>query len=135
MRSSLFDESGNVREYVILMKNRKDVDSWMGFARDDIQSAREPYNQNCCSALDEPLIAEHLPCLLKGEIGRRNDDIRGEDLHRIKGLGQFLDSGYQNDQILGILYIVALGDMIYNPIVDLVYPVHKIVVQAKLTLT
>ena len=30
MRSSIFDESGNVREYVILMKNRKDVDSLEG---------------------------------------------------------------------------------------------------------
>jgi len=27
MKSALFDESGNVREYVILMKNRKDIES------------------------------------------------------------------------------------------------------------
>ncbi len=30
MKSALFDESGKVREYVILMKNRKDVDSLEG---------------------------------------------------------------------------------------------------------
>jgi len=27
MKSALFDESGNVRDYVILMKNRKDIES------------------------------------------------------------------------------------------------------------
>ncbi len=30
MKSATFDESGKVREYVILMKNRKDVDSLEG---------------------------------------------------------------------------------------------------------
>jgi sulfur-carrier protein len=30
MKSALFDESGKVREYVILMKNRKDVESLEG---------------------------------------------------------------------------------------------------------
>ena len=30
MKSALFDESGKVREYVILMKNRKDIDSFEG---------------------------------------------------------------------------------------------------------
>ncbi len=30
MKSAIFDESGKVREYVILMKNRKDVDSLEG---------------------------------------------------------------------------------------------------------
>ena len=30
MKTAIFDESGNVREYVILMKNRKDVDSLKG---------------------------------------------------------------------------------------------------------
>jgi molybdopterin synthase sulfur carrier subunit len=30
MKSALFDESGKVREYVILMKNRKDVESFEG---------------------------------------------------------------------------------------------------------
>jgi len=30
LKSALFDESGRVREYVILMKNRKDVDSLDG---------------------------------------------------------------------------------------------------------
>ena len=30
MKSALLDESGNVREYVILMKNRKNVDSLEG---------------------------------------------------------------------------------------------------------
>jgi len=30
LKSALFDESGRVREYVILMKNRKDVDSLEG---------------------------------------------------------------------------------------------------------
>ena len=30
LKSALFDESGKVREYVIIMKNRKDVDSLDG---------------------------------------------------------------------------------------------------------
>jgi len=30
LKSVIFDESGNVREYVVLMKNRKDVDSLEG---------------------------------------------------------------------------------------------------------
>jgi molybdopterin synthase sulfur carrier subunit len=30
LKSALFDESGRVREYVILMKNRKDIDSFDG---------------------------------------------------------------------------------------------------------
>ncbi|VVB69676.1 Small archaeal modifier protein 3 [uncultured archaeon] len=30
MKSAIFDESGKVHEYVILMKNRKDVDSLEG---------------------------------------------------------------------------------------------------------
>jgi molybdopterin synthase sulfur carrier subunit len=30
LKSALFDESGRVREYVILMKNRKDIDSFEG---------------------------------------------------------------------------------------------------------
>ena len=30
LKSAIFDESGKVREYVILMKNRKDVDSIEG---------------------------------------------------------------------------------------------------------
>ena len=30
LKSALFDESGKVREYVILMKNRKDIDSFDG---------------------------------------------------------------------------------------------------------
>ena len=30
LKSALFDESGRVREYVILMKNRKDIDSLDG---------------------------------------------------------------------------------------------------------
>jgi molybdopterin synthase sulfur carrier subunit len=30
LKSALFDESGKVREYVILMKNRKDINSFEG---------------------------------------------------------------------------------------------------------
>lgn len=30
MKSAIFDESGRVREYVVLMKNRKDIDSLEG---------------------------------------------------------------------------------------------------------
>ena len=30
LKSALFDESGKIREYVILMKNRKDIDSFDG---------------------------------------------------------------------------------------------------------
>lgn len=30
LRSAIFDESGHVREYVILMKNRKNIDSLSG---------------------------------------------------------------------------------------------------------
>jgi molybdopterin synthase sulfur carrier subunit len=30
LKSAIFDESGKVQEYVILMKNRKDVDSFEG---------------------------------------------------------------------------------------------------------
>ena len=30
LKSALFDESGKVREYIILMKNRKDINSFEG---------------------------------------------------------------------------------------------------------
>ncbi len=30
LKSALFDESGRVREYVVLMKNRKDINSFEG---------------------------------------------------------------------------------------------------------